>query len=271
MYSLAENDRSSITVSAVVHVLLFGALSLTVVRAPMPSVPLNLAIKATVMDQMPVPRVREEDRQRELQEQRKQEQLEQQQREKREADDRREKEVADKQKKAEAEQKRKADAERKKKAEAEQKRKAEAEKQKKAEADQKRKAEAERKAALEKERQEATQKAREAEMRVAMEAEEQLLAAQQSGMLQQYAAIIQQQIERNWVRPASATVGLDCELVVTQIPGGEVTNVRVGRCNGDTAVMRSIEAAVFKASPLPPPPVDALFDRTLNLRFKPEQ
>ncbi|MGI9307625.1 MAG: cell envelope integrity protein TolA [Gammaproteobacteria bacterium] len=258
MLSFAENDRSSLTVSAVVHVALFAALSVTLIRTPMPdSTPVNLAIKATVMDQIPISRAQEAERERQLQEQ-----LEQQ-REKRAADER--------QKKEKAEQQKKAEVERKKKAEADQKRKAETERKKKAEAEQQRKAEAERKAALEKERAAATQKAREAEMRAAMEAEEQLMAAQASGMLQQYAAMIQQRIERNWVRPASAKPGIDCELVVTQIPGGEVTNVRVGRCNGDAAVVRSIEAAVYKASPLPEPPDQALFDRTLKLYFKPEQ
>jgi colicin import membrane protein len=56
---------------------------------------------------------------------------------------------------------------------------------------------------------------------------------------------------------------------VTQVPGGEVTNVRVGTCNGDQAVRDSIEAAVYRASPLPPPPDPALFERNLELTFKP--
>ena len=56
-----------------------------------------------------------------------------------------------------------------------------------------------------------------------------------------------------WVRPASAVPGIECVVHVTQIPGGDVVNARVGRCNGDASVVRSIVAAVEKSSPLPPP------------------
>jgi colicin import membrane protein len=56
---------------------------------------------------------------------------------------------------------------------------------------------------------------------------------------------------------------------VTQIPSGDVTNVRVGTCNGDGAVIRSIEAAVNRASPLPRPPVPELFQRNLLVIFEP--
>jgi colicin import membrane protein len=40
-------------------------------------------------------------------------------------------------------------------------------------------------------------------------------------------------------------------------------------CNGDETVRQSIEAAVYRASPLPPPPDPALFERNLEIRFKP--
>jgi TonB family protein len=59
-------------------------------------------------------------------------------------------------------------------------------------------------------------------------------------------------------------------VIVNQIPGGEVTSVMVERCNGDAAVVRSIENAVYSASPLPPPPVQALFERVVRVTFRPE-
>jgi len=34
-------------------------------------------------------------------------------------------------------------------------------------------------------------------------------------------------------------------------------------------VRESIESAVYRASPLPPPPDPALFERNLEIRFKP--
>jgi hypothetical protein len=92
-------------------------------------------------------------------------------------------------------------------------------------------------------------------------------ACGQSGKLAQYIEVIRQKVERNWARPASAQQGLACDVYVSQIPGGEVVNVRVGTCNGDAAVVRSIEAAVQKASPLPPPPDPSLFERELLFKF----
>jgi colicin import membrane protein len=53
------------------------------------------------------------------------------------------------------------------------------------------------------------------------------------------------------------------------VPGGAVTGVTIGRCNGDDAVRQSIEVAVRNASPLPEPPDPALFDRNLRFNFKP--
>jgi colicin import membrane protein len=86
-----------------------------------------------------------------------------------------------------------------------------------------------------------------------------------------YVYAIQQKIERNWIRPASAMPGLECVVLVRQVPGGEVVGASIERCNGDAAVQRSIEAAVFKASPLPEPDNPSLFDRNLRIIFKPEQ
>jgi colicin import membrane protein len=49
-----------------------------------------------------------------------------------------------------------------------------------------------------------------------------------------------------------------------------VTQVSIGACNGDQAVRDSIEAAVYRASPLPPPPDPSLFQRDLEITFKPD-
>lgn len=107
-------------------------------------------------------------------------------------------------------------------------------------------------------------------MMAAIEEEERRRAAEDSGLLDQYATMIRQRVERNWIRPAGAVKGLECEVRVRQIPGGDVVDVRMGRCNGDATVMRSIEAAVYKASPLPRPPDPSLFEKELIFRFAPE-
>ena len=110
----------------------------------------------------------------------------------------------------------------------------------------------------------------EAELRARMAAEERQLAAQNSGLLAQYQAQIRARIERAWIRPPTARPGLSCEVRITQVPGGEVVGVRVGNCNGDESVRQSIEAAAYRASPLPLPPDPSLFDRNLLVTFKPQ-
>jgi colicin import membrane protein len=58
---------------------------------------------------------------------------------------------------------------------------------------------------------------------------------------------------------------------VTQVPGGVVTGVQIGSCNGDDAVRASIEDAVRRASPLPMPSDADLFDRSLRFDFHPDE
>jgi colicin import membrane protein len=112
-------------------------------------------------------------------------------------------------------------------------------------------------------------RAREAELNAQLAAEERLASARASGQMAQYISQITAKIERNWNRPPGAIAGLQCEVRVTQGPGGIVITVKVERCNGDEAVRQSIEAAVFRASPLPLPSEPALFERNLVVTFRP--
>ena len=104
-----------------------------------------------------------------------------------------------------------------------------------------------------------------------LDAESNRLDAIQANAESAYIFAIQQKIARNWVRPPTASAGLECIVNVRQLPGGEVTNVSLGSCNGDETVRRSIEAAVFKASPLPAPADPSVFDRNLRLEFRPTE
>jgi colicin import membrane protein len=172
---------------------------------------------------------------------------------------------AKKQAQREAEAKRVAEAKRKAEAEAKRKAEAEAEAKRKAEAE----AESKRKAAAEAEDRRIKAE-REAELQRALSAEEDRRnASRLAGLGAQWAQAIQARVQRAWIRPPSAKAGLDCLVIVTQVPGGTVVRAEVRTCNGDEAVKQSIEAAVFRASPLPPPPDPALFERTLELRFRP--
>jgi colicin import membrane protein len=81
---------------------------------------------------------------------------------------------------------------------------------------------------------------------------------------------VTQDVMRNWNKPLSARAGLDCQVRAQVIPGMEVVNVEIVRCNGDDAVRRSIVAAVERASPLPRPPSPEMFERIILIDFRPQ-
>lgn len=133
-------------------------------------------------------------------------------------------------------------------------------------------AEAKKRAAEEKAHQaEAQEQAqREEDLQRDLAAEEEAKKARAGPALASWQSQIAAKINREWQRPPTARPGIECMLNVTQVPGGEVTEVTIGACNGDQAVRESIERAVYRASPLPPPPDPALFDRHLRIDFKPD-
>jgi colicin import membrane protein len=191
------------------------------------------------------------------------EQREQEEQQKQEETRRAEEERVALEKKQAEEQAAREEEERKRQQEAEQKRIAEAKKK----AEEKRKAdEAKRKADEEAK----VRAASEAELRKSLEAEERLTALRSSSAMASWVGQIANRIQRAWLKPPSAKPGIECVVHVTQVPGGVVTSAKVGECNGDAAVRESIEAAVMRASPLPPPPDPALFERDLDIRFKPQ-
>jgi len=163
--------------------------------------------------------------------------------------------------------------------EAERKRRAEAEAERKRKADEDRKeqerlaAERRRQDEIERQRLENERLRAEAEAarRAEIAAESNRLDAMVATAEAAYIFAIQQKIVRNWVRPPTATAGLECIVNVAQLPGGEVVSVSIGTCNGDSTVRRSIEAAVYKASPLPAPSDPSVFDRNLRLEFRPTE
>tara|TARA_B100000686_G_C16648157_1_gene894018 strand:- start:29 stop:871 length:843 start_codon:yes stop_codon:yes gene_type:complete len=164
------------------------------------------------------------------------------------------------------------DRKRREKAEADRKRRQEAETER-------RRAEAERRRLEEMEQQRVKNERlrREAEQAEIRRRQEQEVLEEQNRILAMQADdkvrwvfALQQAISRNFVPPASVPIDLECVVDVRQLPGGTVANVSVGRCNGDAAVKRAIEAAVYKASPLPPPDNPRIFDRDLRITFKPE-
>lgn len=282
----------------VVHALFAGVLALTALSLPRDPVQPQLAIQAVVVDpsavsrgtrQQQEERERAAAREREAQAvERRRQQEEQARREaetraeqerqlevqRREEQQLREQQEQQRQREVEQERQRQADLQKQREAEQEKRRQAEAEKKRQAEAERKRveeierrqKEEAEKRRAAEEARQRA---AREEELRRQIAEEEGLMEARTSSAMSSYVALIQQHVERRWIRPPSARSGIECEVRVAQGPSGVVLSVTVGTCNGDQAVRQSIETAVQRASPLPLPADPRLFERNLRFIFKP--
>ena len=177
-------------------------------------------------------------------------------------------------KKARRELERKKQAEAKKRRLAEQvKRKKEEEKKRKvAEVEKKRLAEIERKKQEERKREQAEQALAQ---QLEMEEQERQRAAREARALavaDEYKALIRQKVSRNWVRPPGAQKGLKVTVMVKLVPGGEVLQATVVRSSGNPVFDRSVENAVYKATPLPLPQDADLFDyfREIEFLFNPE-
>ena len=274
----------AVLISTLLHVALALALTIGIDpsgrrRAAMPVE--QVAIQATVVDEALIQQELERLEQLEQAELRQQQEAERQAREQAEAARREleeeEQRLVSAREDREAEERlardREAEAQRQRQAEAEQERQEREEeerlaREREAEAERQRQAEAER------QRQEAAvarQRAEmESELQQAMALEEDRRRAEEAGYLDEYIRLIENRIQQSWIPPASAMAGLECVVNVTQIPSGDVVDVRVGRCNGDDAVIRSIEAAVLRASPLPRPTIASLFERNLEVVFNPE-
>ena len=285
---MVRDDYNVIPVSMAVllHVVLFGSMLVVFdMSRTMPITP--LAIQATLITEIPdapAPRIVEPEPEPEPEpiveepepEPDNSEELRRQaEEEKRKLDALIERERLEKiRQQEEAERKRqKEEAERKKKEEAERKRKEEAERKRREEEEKERRrieAEKKREEDIRRQREENERLRREAEAAARADeiaAEEDRMAAVDSGALAVYMAQIRQKIQRNWSAPASAGAELKCSVRVRQVPGGEVVGVTILSCNGDDAVRRSVEAAIYRSSPLPEPSDPNLFDRNILLNL----
>jgi colicin import membrane protein len=268
MAGFVREHAGPLVLSVLLHAAVVGLLAIGFVNlGSRPTPKPQLALQAAVVDEAAIEeemKKLEEDERRRERAAREEETKAEEVRREREAEEKRLEEL--KQQRAEeekaelvrSEQRKKEDAERAQAAELEAKRKKEQDA--KAAADKKRKADEAR-----------VKREREAELKRRMAEEEQRAAAVDAGLLAQYVAQIQARVQRAWIRPPTARAGLNCVVYVTQVPGGEVVGVRVGECNGDDYVRQSIEAAVYRASPLPKPADPSLFERNLKLEFKPDE
>ncbi len=294
MADFIKQHWSYIIGALLLHALFAGIFGLTMLNMSRSPPPVQLAIQAVIVDPSTLrsptkqqrqqqERARAEEQRREQEQQKQREQAAEQQRREQEETVRREAEQRAEQERQvelkqrqETEQRRVAEEQQLRERQAAERKKAAAdeEKQRQADAERKRVAEIERKQREEAERRKAAddarlQQARENELAQQLQEEEGELQARGSPAMAQYVAMVRQHVERRWTRPLSAMEGLECEVRVAQTPAGVVLSVQVGRCNGDVAVKQSIETAVLRSSPLPPPPDPRMFERNLVFVFKP--
>lgn len=293
---MRESPRS-FAYAVLAHLALLAVLVFSLDWGPAPSVARKPApIQAVAIDahrlDAEVERKKKLEEARQLKKKRAEQARLKREKEKKQQAEQKRKAAAEKRRKIEAEKQRKA--EQKKKAEAEKKRKAEVAR-KKAKVEKQRKAEQKKKAAAEKKRKmaEAARKKAEAEkkrkaeearkkaaaereMRERLAAEQERLHAQRESAMQrivsEYGLYIKEKVQRSWIRPSGSNASLSCIVNVRLIPGGEVVEVKIVRGSGNEAFDRSVEAAVFKASPLPVPKDPEVMEkfRSITFEFNPD-
>jgi hypothetical protein len=96
--------------------------------------------------------------------------------------------------------------------------------------------------------------------------------AQRALLMGMYLGQIRARIDRAWSRPRTAigtpgTTRFDCQVQIKQSQSGEVTEVTLRSCSGDTRWQLSLVAAIQNASPLPAPPDPSVFEGQLVLSF----
>lgn len=96
-------------------------------------------------------------------------------------------------------------------------------------------------------------------------------ASAQARLRSEYIERIRSRIKGFILLPPNLQGNPEVEIDVIQIPGGEVLSVKLRRSSGVSAYDSAVERAILKASPLPSPPKPELFERELNLKFRPQQ
>jgi colicin import membrane protein len=179
----------------------------------------------------------------------------------------------------EAERKRKEQAERERKEQLEHERKeAEAKKQEeKRQADLRERQQrdlANMKAQAERETEQRRQAEREANLRAQAEREQRERATQMAQAAATRAQVdwidkIRAKIRSNIILPGDIAGNPEAVVSVVQLPTGEVIDAQLRKSSGVRAYDDAVLRAVLKSSPLPRPAQPELFQRTLDLRFRP--
>ena len=76
-------------------------------------------------------------------------------------------------------------------------------------------------------------------------------------------------IRGNTVLPPGVQGNPEAVFKVTQLPSGEIIDIKLSKSSGNKALDDAIERAIKKSDPLPLPDQPSLFERVLELKYKP--
>ncbi len=86
-----------------------------------------------------------------------------------------------------------------------------------------------------------------------------------------YLGRIRGKIRGNIVLPPDIKGNPEAIFEVTQLPSGEVINVKLKKSSGHPALDAAVERAILKSSPLPKPEQGDVFDRLLVIPYRPRE
>ena len=84
-----------------------------------------------------------------------------------------------------------------------------------------------------------------------------------------YIGKIRDKIRGNTVLPPGIQGNPEAVFKVTQLPSGEIIGIKLSKSSGNKALDEAIERAIKKSDPLPLPDQPNLFERVLELKYKP--
>lgn len=96
-------------------------------------------------------------------------------------------------------------------------------------------------------------------------------AAARNKAVADYLGRIRGKIRGNIVLPPEIKGNPEAIFEVTQLPTGEVISVRLKKSSGNAALDAAVERAILKSSPLPKPEQSDVFDRLLNIPYRPRE
>ena len=94
-------------------------------------------------------------------------------------------------------------------------------------------------------------------------------SARTKGEIDAYQNAIRTKVRGNLLSPPGLSGNPEAVFEVDQLPSGEVLVIRLKRSSGIPALDDAIERAIRRSSPLPLPTQRELFQRTLELKFRP--